>query len=297
MRATTGAWCWWAMIPSAPTSAEPLSKDYLRGGVARDTLHVHEAGFYDERAIELRTGTRATAIDAADRTVTLAGQERLSWDRLLLAVGAEPRRLAVPGADLDGVHYLRDLADCDRLRAALSTRGRLVVVGAGWIGSEVAASGRQLGMDVTLLERLAVPLEIFARARRRRALRRSAPRARGQPPDRRHPGGRSRAPAASSASGWPTAARSTARRWSSGSASPAHGPGRGRGAGGGGRGRRWTRPCVRARRTSTPPGTSPAPRTPSTAGGCAWSTGPTRSTRGLPPPAICRAARSPTTAS
>ena len=104
-------------------------------------------------------GPGATAIDAADRTVTLSGQERLSWDRLLLAVGAEPRRLAAPGADLDGVHYLRDLADCDRLRAALSTGGRLVVVGAGWIGSEVAASARQLGMDVTLLERLAVPLE------------------------------------------------------------------------------------------------------------------------------------------
>ena len=145
--------------PERPYERPPLSKDYLQGGVARETVHVHEAGFYDERAIELRTGVRATAIDTAERTVTLGGGERLAWDRLLLAVGAKPRRLAVPGADLDGIHYLRDLADCDRLRTALSTGGNLVVVGAGWIGSEVAASARQLGMDVTLLERLAVPLE------------------------------------------------------------------------------------------------------------------------------------------
>ena len=67
--------------PERPYERPPLSKDYLRGGVARDTVHVHEAGFYDERAIELRTGTRATAIDPADRTVTLSGPERLSWDR------------------------------------------------------------------------------------------------------------------------------------------------------------------------------------------------------------------------
>jgi 3-phenylpropionate/trans-cinnamate dioxygenase ferredoxin reductase subunit len=145
--------------PERPYERPPLSKDYLRGEVARETVYVHEPGFYDEQAIELRTGTRATAIDPASRTVTLAGGERLSWDRLLLAVGAEPRPLAAPGAGLDGVLYLRDLADDDRLRAALGGGGRLVVVGAGWIGAEVAASARQLGLEVTLLERLAAPLE------------------------------------------------------------------------------------------------------------------------------------------
>jgi 3-phenylpropionate/trans-cinnamate dioxygenase ferredoxin reductase subunit len=145
--------------PERPYERPPLSKDYLRGESGRDVVYVHEAGFYDERAIELRTGTRATAIDPAERTVTLAGGERLSWDRLLLAVGAEPRRLPVPGADLEGVLYLRDLADCDRLRATLDAGGRLAVIGAGWIGAEVAASARQAGLEVTLLERLTVPLE------------------------------------------------------------------------------------------------------------------------------------------
>ena len=145
--------------PERPYERPPLSKDYLRGEAARDTVYVHEPGFYDEQAIELRTQATATDVDVAERTVTLADGERLEWDRLLLTVGSEPRRLAVPGADLDGVLYLRDLADCDRLRGALGSGGRLVVVGAGWIGAEVAASARQLGVEVSLLERLAVPLE------------------------------------------------------------------------------------------------------------------------------------------
>ena len=145
--------------PERPYERPPLSKDYLRGDVGREVVYAHDAGFYEEHAIELRTEAAATAIDTAGRTVTLAGGERLPWDRLLLATGAEPRRLALPGADLDGVLYLRTLADSERLRAVLGAGGRLVVVGAGWIGSEVAASARQLGMEVSLLERLAVPLE------------------------------------------------------------------------------------------------------------------------------------------
>jgi 3-phenylpropionate/trans-cinnamate dioxygenase ferredoxin reductase component len=95
--------------PERPYERPPLSKDYLRGQVAREKAYVHEAGFYDERGIELRTGTEVAAIDPAGRTVTLAGGERLSWDRLLLAVGAEPRRLPLPGADLEG-HDLDDVA-------------------------------------------------------------------------------------------------------------------------------------------------------------------------------------------
>jgi 3-phenylpropionate/trans-cinnamate dioxygenase ferredoxin reductase subunit len=142
-----------------PYERPPLSKDYLRGESERAKAYVHEEGFYDEHAIELRTGTAAVEVDLAGRTVALEGGERVAWDRLLLAVGAEPRRLPVPGADLEGVLYLRDLADSDRLKATLAAGGRLVVVGAGWIGSEVAASARQLGLEVTLVERLAVPLE------------------------------------------------------------------------------------------------------------------------------------------
>ena len=142
-----------------PYERPPLSKDYLRGESERAKAYVHEEGFYDEHAIELRRGTAAVEVDVAERTVTLEGGERMAWDRLLLAVGAEPRRLPVPGADLEGVLYLRDLADSDRLKATLAAGGRLVVVGAGWIGSEVAASARQLGLEVTLVERLAVPLE------------------------------------------------------------------------------------------------------------------------------------------
>jgi 3-phenylpropionate/trans-cinnamate dioxygenase ferredoxin reductase component len=142
-----------------PYERPPLSKDHLRGEVGLDRVHVHDAGFYEDHAIELRTDSAVTAIDTAGRTVTLADGEQLPWDRLLLATGAEPRRLALPGADLDGVLYLRTLADCERLRAVLGAGGRLVVVGAGWIGSEAAASARQLGVEVTLLERLAVPLE------------------------------------------------------------------------------------------------------------------------------------------
>jgi 3-phenylpropionate/trans-cinnamate dioxygenase ferredoxin reductase component len=142
-----------------PYERPPLSKDYLRGEVGLDRVHVHDARFYEDRAIELRTEAAVTAIDTAGRTVTLADGERLPWDRLLLATGAEPRRLGVPGADLEGVLHLRTLADSERLRTALGAGGRLVVVGSGWIGSEVAASARQLGVEVTLLERLTVPLE------------------------------------------------------------------------------------------------------------------------------------------
>jgi 3-phenylpropionate/trans-cinnamate dioxygenase ferredoxin reductase component len=142
-----------------PYERPPLSKDYLRGEREREAVHVHEAGFYDAHAIELRTGTEVTAIDTSARTATLASGERLAWDRLLLATGAEPRRLPLPGADLDGVLALRDLVDSERLRATLAGGGRLVVIGAGWIGAEAAASARMLGAEVTLLERLSLPLE------------------------------------------------------------------------------------------------------------------------------------------
>jgi 3-phenylpropionate/trans-cinnamate dioxygenase ferredoxin reductase component len=142
-----------------PYERPPLSKDYLRGESGRDELYVHEQFFYAEHEIELRLGETAVALDAREHAVTLSGDERLAFDRLLLATGAEPRRLNVPGADLDGVHELRSVASSDAIRARLDRGGKVVVVGAGWIGSEAAASARQRGLEVTVIEPASVPLE------------------------------------------------------------------------------------------------------------------------------------------
>ena len=142
-----------------PYERPPLSKDYLRGESGRDAIYVHDASFYDDQRIELRLGETATGIDVDAREVELGGGERLGFDRLLIATGAEPRRLEIPGADLDGVHYLRSVESSDAIRSRLDRGGRVVVVGAGWIGSEAAASARQRGLDVTVIEPASVPLE------------------------------------------------------------------------------------------------------------------------------------------
>jgi 3-phenylpropionate/trans-cinnamate dioxygenase ferredoxin reductase subunit len=145
--------------PELPYERPPLSKDYLRGESPREKARVLPDDFYDRHGIDLRTGTTAERIDAAAREVALAGGDRIRFDRLLIATGAEPRRLAVPGAELDGVHHLRDLADADAIGARLEDGGRAVVVGGGWIGAEVAASARAKGLEVTIVERGEVPLE------------------------------------------------------------------------------------------------------------------------------------------
>src|SRR5215216_5243859 len=142
-----------------PYERPPLSKDYARGEVGREKVYVHDEGFYSEHDIELRLGTTAVDLNASSKELTLDDGVRLRFDRLLLATGSEPRRLAIPGAELDGVLYLRSVQDSDRLRARLDRGGAVVVVGAGWIGAEVAASARQRGLEVTVLEPLAVPLE------------------------------------------------------------------------------------------------------------------------------------------
>jgi len=144
---------------SRPYERPPLSKDYLRGEKGFDAAAVHDEGFYDANAIELRTSTTATAIDPGASEVTLDSGERIAYDRLLLTTGAVPRRLSVPGADLVGVHYLRSLADADALRQVVTASRRVVVIGAGWIGAEVAASARQLGAEVAMVELASVPLE------------------------------------------------------------------------------------------------------------------------------------------
>jgi len=150
--------------PERPYERPPLTKDYLRGESEREQAHVHPEGFYSEQEIELETGRRVMAIQPGASRVRLDDGRELGYDRLLLATGAQPRRLDVPGADLDGVCYLRTLADCDLLRARLDAGGRVVTVGAGWIGSEFAASARQRGLEVTVVDPQPRPNErIFGR--------------------------------------------------------------------------------------------------------------------------------------
>ena len=146
--------------PERPYERPPLSKDYLRGETERGGVYLQEdAGWYEAHDVELRTSTTVESLDVGGRAVVLAGGERIDYDALLLATGAEPKRPPIPGADLDGVHVLRTFEHSDALRAVLDAGGRLAVVGGGWIGCEVAASARQKGMEVALVEPLSVPLE------------------------------------------------------------------------------------------------------------------------------------------
>jgi 3-phenylpropionate/trans-cinnamate dioxygenase ferredoxin reductase component len=141
-----------------PYDRPPLSKTYLRGETDPNSLHLHDEGFYADHDIQLRTSTSVRSIDPAHRHIELASGERIGYDRLLLAPGAAPRRLPLPGADLDGVHYLRSRHDADTLAAAAARATHVVVIGTGWIGSEAAASLRQLGRQVTLVGPDTAPL-------------------------------------------------------------------------------------------------------------------------------------------
>jgi 3-phenylpropionate/trans-cinnamate dioxygenase ferredoxin reductase subunit len=143
--------------PGLPYERPPLSKAVLRGEEDAEVARVHPEGFYEERSIEL-VHDRAVALDPGDHTIALAGGETVTFDTAVLATGAAPRRLDVPGAGLAGVHYLRTIDDSVRLRDAIRDAGRVAVVGAGWIGSEVAASARQMGADVVLVDPAPVPL-------------------------------------------------------------------------------------------------------------------------------------------
>lgn len=145
--------------PERPYERPPLTKDYLRGESPRERAYVHQQGFYAEQQIELETGVSVTSIDPDAARISLGEERELSYDKLLLATGAEPRRIPIPGAELSGVYYLRTLEDCDLLRARMATSARVAVVGAGWIGSELAASTRMLGLEVTVIDPLALPLQ------------------------------------------------------------------------------------------------------------------------------------------
>ena len=145
--------------PERPYERPPLSKDYLRGETAEKPYVHGQESFYRDNAIELQTSTRVTQIEPGAREVMLEGDRRVGYDRLLLTTGAIPRRLDVPGAELDGIHYLRTLADSERIGERIERGQRLVVIGSGWIGAEIAASARQKGCEVTVIEMGSLPLE------------------------------------------------------------------------------------------------------------------------------------------
>ena len=142
-----------------PYERPPLSKEYLRGESAREKLFIAPPAFYDENDIELRLGVTAKRVDTQGRIVELESGERIPFDALLLTTGGRPRALPVQGTELEGVYYLRDIGDSERIGAELDGGRRLVVVGAGFIGSEVAASAKRKNLEVTVLEVGPVPLE------------------------------------------------------------------------------------------------------------------------------------------
>lgn len=139
-----------------PYERPPLSKDYLQGKAGREKIYVHEQGWYADHDIDLRLGSAVTGIDRDARAVELADGTRERYDKLLLSTGSVVRR--IPNTDIDGVFYLRRVEESDALRAAFERGGRVVVVGAGWIGLEGAAAARHHGCDVTLIEPEPAPL-------------------------------------------------------------------------------------------------------------------------------------------
>jgi 3-phenylpropionate/trans-cinnamate dioxygenase ferredoxin reductase subunit len=141
-----------------PYNRPPLSKGYLRQQERFEDQLVKPAGYYAEQRIALTLGVRATAIDAKQKLVELEGGERVAYDRLLVTTGGRNRTPSVPGATLEGVFQLRTVEDCDRIRAATPRARRAVVMGLGFIGSEVSASLRQLGIEVAAVEGARVPL-------------------------------------------------------------------------------------------------------------------------------------------
>jgi 3-phenylpropionate/trans-cinnamate dioxygenase ferredoxin reductase component len=141
-----------------PYERPPLSKDYLAGKAERETIYVHPETWYADNKVELRLGSPVTAIDRAARQVTLADGSSVGYAKLLLATGSSPRLLTVPGADADGVHYLRRASDSDQIKAVLATASRIAVIGAGWIGLEATAAARTAGVEVTICEAAGLPL-------------------------------------------------------------------------------------------------------------------------------------------
>jgi 3-phenylpropionate/trans-cinnamate dioxygenase ferredoxin reductase component len=142
-----------------PYERPPLSKSYLNGEPYKSEGSLQDQQWYDARRVDLRLGRRAVSLDRAVREIVLDDGERLRYDKLLVATGAAPRRLDVAGADLAAVHYLRTLEDSQNLSNALTATAQVVVIGAGWIGLEVAATARGRGCQVTVIDPNEVPLK------------------------------------------------------------------------------------------------------------------------------------------
>jgi 3-phenylpropionate/trans-cinnamate dioxygenase ferredoxin reductase subunit len=141
-----------------PYERPPLSKEFLAGKKSLPEFTVEDAGWYRDHDVDLRLGTRATGVDPAAHTVALPDDGELHYDKLLLATGSRSRHLPLPGADCSGVHYLRTVDDAEALDSALREGSSLAVVGAGWIGLEVAATARGRGVNVTVVETARLPL-------------------------------------------------------------------------------------------------------------------------------------------
>ncbi len=263
-----------------PYERPPLSKGYLLGKADKASLYVHDEHWYPSHDVDLRLGVTVSRIDPATRLVTLADGEAVGYGRLLLTTGAYPRPLDVPGHDLDGVHYLRTALDSEALATVLAPvpgeDTNVVILGAGWIGLEVAAAAREKGCGVTVLEPEPTRCTTsWARSWAGCSLTCTSPagyssgsasrpvscvaRLAGSPPW-------SPRPAPSSPPtwwSWPSARRPLPRwpkrrawRWATACA--------------------WTPRCAAVTQTSSPRGTWPAWRTRCWAAGCGWSTGPTR---------------------
>jgi 3-phenylpropionate/trans-cinnamate dioxygenase ferredoxin reductase subunit len=144
--------------PQLPYNRPPLSKGYLRGQERFDDQLVNPADHFAQHDIKLRLGVRVTVVDPKRKVVGLDGGGEVPYDRLLVATGGRNRTLTTPGAELSGIFQLRTVEDCDRIRAVARSGARAVVIGLGFIGSEVSASLRQMGLAVTAIEGQAVPL-------------------------------------------------------------------------------------------------------------------------------------------
>jgi 3-phenylpropionate/trans-cinnamate dioxygenase ferredoxin reductase subunit len=141
-----------------PYDRPPLSKDYLQGRLEKEKIYVQPEDWYAQHDVDLRLDTQVTSIDRTAHQVTVQGGGSIGYDKLVLATGSSPRLLPVPGADLDGVRYLRTVPDCEAIKAAFATAKRAVIIGAGWIGLETAAAARAAGVEVTVLEMARLPL-------------------------------------------------------------------------------------------------------------------------------------------
>jgi 3-phenylpropionate/trans-cinnamate dioxygenase ferredoxin reductase subunit len=145
--------------PHRPYERPPLSKTVLRGEQPPEVARVHDDAFYAANDIELLLGRRVVGLDPNARQIRLDDDETLGYTTAVLATGAAPRHIDIPGAGLAGVRYLRTIDDSTALGDAIRTARRVAVIGAGWIGSEVAASARQMGAEVVLVDPAPVPLQ------------------------------------------------------------------------------------------------------------------------------------------